>query len=278
MRNLKPSNCLASRGRTLHHLASQATIGLGYGDESPQERTMTLLPGALALALAAVHVLAGKVRSFQVIPRSYWLSMAGGASVAYVFVHILPELSEGTTVLQGVLFLARFLERHVYLVALIGFALFYGLERFAREFGYDHSRGGESIWVFWVHIGSFTMYNALIGYLLVHREESGLASLVFFATAMGLHFVVNDYGLREHHEDTYDRIGRWLLAAAVVVGWVVGTTTHINEPAVNTLFAFLAGSIVLNVIKEELPEERASRFWAFAFGAAGYTALLLLTL
>ncbi|WP_227376405.1 hypothetical protein [Haladaptatus halobius] len=239
---------------------------------------MTLLPGVLALALATVHVFAGRVRSFQVIPRSYWLSMAGGASVAYVFVHILPELSEGKTVLEGVVFLARFLERHVYLVALIGFALFYGLERFARAFGRDEGRGGMGIWVFWIHIGSFTAYNALIGYLLVHREETGLASLAFFAAAMGLHFVVNDYGLREHHENIYDRFGRWLLAAAVVVGWMVGSTTHINEPAVNTLFAFLAGSIVLNVIKEELPEERESRFWAFALGAAGYTALLLLTL
>jgi hypothetical protein len=33
----------------------------------------------------------------------------------------------------------------------------------------------------------------------------------------------------------------------------------------------------LNVLKEELPEERQSRFWAFALGAAIY-ALLLLTL
>jgi hypothetical protein len=41
------------------------------------------------------------------------------------------------------------------------------------------------------------------------------------------------------------------------------------------LFAFLAGGVVLNVLKEELPEERESRFWAFALGAASYTALLL---
>jgi len=29
------------------------------------------------------------------------------------------------------------------------------------------------------------------------------------------------------------------------------------------------------VIKEELPSDRESRFWAFAGGAAGYAALLL---
>ena len=41
------------------------------------------------------------------------------------------------------------------------------------------------------------------------------------------------------------------------------------------LFAFLAGGIVLNVLKEELPRERKSRFWAFALGTVAYAALLL---
>jgi hypothetical protein len=31
----------------------------------------------------------------------------------------------------------------------------------------------------------------------------------------------------------------------------------------------------MNVLKEELPEERESRFWAFALGAAAYALVLL---
>ncbi|WP_180381094.1 MULTISPECIES: hypothetical protein [Fischerella] len=41
------------------------------------------------------------------------------------------------------------------------------------------------------------------------------------------------------------------------------------------LFTFLAGGVILNILKEELPEERKSRFWAFALGAGIYTVLLL---
>ena len=41
------------------------------------------------------------------------------------------------------------------------------------------------------------------------------------------------------------------------------------------LIAFLAGGVVLNVLKEEIPEERESCFWAFALAAALYTTLLL---
>lgn len=50
---------------------------------------------------------------------------------------------------------------------------------------------------------------------------------------------------------------------------------EIPEPAIAVLIAFLSGGIVLNVLKEELPRERESRFWALALGAAIYTAILL---
>jgi zinc transporter ZupT len=47
------------------------------------------------------------------------------------------------------------------------------------------------------------------------------------------------------------------------------------SPAIALLFAFLAGGVILNVLKEELPEERQSRFWAFTLGAGFYAVLLL---
>ena len=42
------------------------------------------------------------------------------------------------------------------------------------------------------------------------------------------------------------------------------------------LAAFLAGGVILNVLKEELPEERKSRIAPFFIGAFGYAAILLL--
>jgi zinc transporter ZupT len=56
----------------------------------------------------------------------------------------------------------------------------------------------------------------------------------------------------------------------------VGLVSEISEAALAVLFAFLAGGVVMNVLKEELPEERESRFWAFVLGAALYSAVLLL--
>ncbi len=49
---------------------------------------------------------------------------------------------------------------------------------------------------------------------------------------------------------------------------------EVPETAFVAVRAFLAGGVVLNVLKEELPERRRSRFSAFVFGAAGYALLL----
>ena len=87
--------------------------------------------------------------------------------------------------------------------------------------------------------------------------------------------MVNDFGLREDHKGAYDRAGRWVLAAAVLAGWAVGLLFDVSEAALAVLFAFLAGGVVVNVPREQLPEERESRFRAFVVGADLYAAVLL---
>jgi zinc transporter ZupT len=232
-----------------------------------------------AVLLAAVHVFAGKLRFLEGIPRSRWLSLAGGISVAYVFARLLPELAEAQERLGETAggFFAR-LEDHAYLLALSGLALFYGVERVtvrSRDTRRDRegrdAAGGPA---FWLSIGSFALYTGLIGYALEDEADAGVRTLVLFAGAMALHFVVNDFGLREHHKGAYARLGRWLLAAAVLLGWVLSLVAELPETALVAVLAFLAGGVVLNVLKEELPERRRSSFWAFGLGAAGYAALL----
>lgn len=201
--------------------------------------------------------------------------------MAYVFVHLLPELAEGQEALAEALgsgFLAL-LESHVYLLSLLGLAVFYGLERAAnssrrrkrKEGGKDRASAG----IFWLHVSSFAVYNGVIGYLLLRREEGGPEELFLFFLAMALHFVVNDHGLREQHKNAYLRVGRWALSAAILLGWTLGLLVEVPEFSIVAITAFLAGGVVLNVLKEELPEERESRFWAFALGAALYSTILL---
>lgn len=227
-----------------------------------------------ALVLALIHLHAGKLRSLEGIPRSRWLSLAGGVSVSYVFLHLLPELARGQEALrQEGGMLAGILEQQTYLVSLFGLTVFYGLERLARS---DRRREDQAeMAVFRIHVGSFALYNALVGYLLLHLERETPRELILFAVAIALHFVVNDSALRDHHGERYQRVGRWLLAAAVLVGAALGFAGEISQAAVALITAFLGGGIILNVLKEELPDERESRIGSFALGAALYAVLLL---
>lgn len=229
---------------------------------------MTFLALALAVALAAVHVFAARFR-LSTIPRSVWLSVAGGVSVGYVFVHLLPELHAGNEAVAerfgaGV----GFLEHHLYLIALLGFVGFYALEQRARNREEDDR-------LFALHVAGFAGYNALVGYLLVHHDLPGPGSRVLYAVALGLHLLVNDHGLAHHYSSAYHRTGRWVLAATVLAGAAVGTLGAVDAVAVDVAFGVVAGATVLNAIKEELPEARSSRPWAFVLGATGYAALLI---
>ncbi|MBP2295051.1 hypothetical protein [Azospirillum rugosum] len=247
--------------------------------------TITVLA---AMLLALVHVLTPSLRFLEGTPRSVWLSIAGGVSVAYVFIHFLPELAAGQESVGKAVSGIGLAERHVYFIALAGLLTFYGLDRLAKtsrsrrqgepvgggrdaESSADAKASGQ---VFWVHMASFSVYNALVGYLLLHREVMTFGALAFFTIAMALHFIVTDYSLTEDHKSSYRHVGRWILVGAVFVGWAIGVGTEVSDAAIAALTAFLGGGIVLNVLKEEVPSERRSRFWAFALGVIGYALLL----
>lgn len=205
--------------------------------------------------------------------RRLLLSAAGGASVAYVFILILPEMSEAAALVGELGLGVFFAEQLVFLVALLGFTLFYGVEVAVTQ------RRGESAEtsgaVYWTHLLVFTAYSATIGYLLFHQERAGLANLFFYALAMALHFGITDYGLHRHYGTAFDTTGRVILAAGTIVGAVIGFLTEIDPFGLAMLFGFLAGGIVFNVLKEELPDLTDSRFAAFTVGALLFVVLLL---
>lgn len=229
-----------------------------------------------ALALAGVHAGAASLTFLDQVPRSRWLSFGSGVSVAYVFVHLLPELAEIERELEGLDGGAlAFLEKHAWVFALVGLATIYGLQLALRRRGATSEDEVRHDGVGWLHLATYTLYNGVIGYLLRERAADAADTLLLFTLAMAMHFLVNDRGLAEDHGALYHRIGRWVVASGTLVGWAVSVVSEVSEQALGLLVAFLAGGIILNTLKEELPERRQSRFTPFAFGAAGYAAVLL---
>jgi hypothetical protein len=243
-----------------------------------------------ALFLSVLHLLAPRIRKLPLVPEHVTASFAGGIAVAYVFLHLLPELAEGNERVGALLdeqgARSPLLGLEIFLVALIGFTVFYGLERLAERHraAAEHSAGrsgtpasGGPGAVFRLHLGSFAVYNAVIGYTLPVSWQASVPFALLFTLAIGLHFVLSDRGLEEHYGSRFDRWPpRLVLAGALVLGWALAAlVAPTSAVVVSLLTAFLAGSILLNVFKEEIPSTRRSSFRWFAIGLTTYALLLI---
>lgn len=241
------------------------------------------LLGALALAvlLASLHLAAPRIRGLPFVPERATGSFAGGLAVAYVFLHLLPEIAAGDEalgeLLDDVVHPTPLTELGIFVVALAGFTAFYGLERLAER---DASRAAgpePGAWVYRLHLGAFLVYNVLITYTMALRVRTGLLFAVLFTVAMGLHFVLTDRGLAERYPRRFARTGRLVLAAALLVGWALSALfAPTSTVLVAVLTALLSGSILLNVFKEELPSVTRSSFAWFLTGVTLYAGLLAL--
>lgn len=66
-----------------------------------------------------------------------------------------------------------------------------------------------------------------------------------------------------------------MLAAAVLLGFGIRYVARLPESVPVVLQAMLAGAVIFNVLKEELPKPAKARYWPFLGGGIAYGALLL---
>jgi hypothetical protein len=207
-----------------------------------------------------------------------FVSFAGGVAVAYVFLHMLPDLVEynkpiGQYLLRNQ-WLTPFTELLIYIVALFGFLIYYGFDLLAeryRDAGHDDGR------VYWLHLTMFCLYNFLITYTMSLRAVSSITATVLFTFAMALHFVLTDRKFCRFYIVRFNHVGRFLLICALLAGWIWSVVFDpVNVLVAAFMLSFLAGSVLLNVFREELPASGLTNYYWFAFGSLLITAILLL--
>jgi len=179
---------------------------------------------------------------------------------------------------NGIVYLAADTEQRIYALALLSFVVIYGLEHMVlvnREHRRKSVAAGDADAVFWLQLAGYAAYSALIGYLVIERAERGVLPLVAYTFAMAVHFLIVDHALEEEHGRAYQAWGRRLLAASVLVGWLIGVMAPLSEVAIARLFAVLAGGVVITSLRAELPDDREGRFWPFCIGAMVFAAALI---
>lgn len=216
-----------------------------------------------------VHLFAEKTRQLDTVVHGKFLSIGGGVAIAYVFIDLLPKLSKSDQVVTEALYgIFPYFERHAYIMALAGFLLFFVV---ARSHTFLRGEGR-----FWLSLGSYALFNFLIGYAVVDKDNPEVRPLALFTFAMALHYFATDYSLTKEHGDIYSRFGRWVLIVCLYLGWITGLFFQVPKAAVAMISAFIGGGVIMNVIRYELPEASSQSTTAFLLGSFFYTLILLM--
>lgn len=241
------------------------------------EPTRLIETGAAALLFAAVFLWGGHVEPLRAlgVQRRSLVSFSAGMASAYVFVHVMPELhSARSAFAESASVTLPYEGMAIYFVALVGFLTFYGLDHLRAHLGEPAAEGGGSR-AFRLHVVGFSAYVALVGYLLVRNLEDTPTSTALFAAAFAVHFLAIDHTLRKEHGAEQDRVGRIVLACAVVAGWSLGQLLALPPAVLAPLLAFVSGAVIMNSAIGELPAEKDGRFVPFLLGGLGYGLILL---
>ena len=140
-------------------------------------------------------------------------------------------------------------------MALAGFLLFFVVDR-----SHTVLKGKGP---FWLSLASYALFNFLVGYAVVDKDDPEVQPLALFTFAMSLHYFTNDYSLSESHGEEYRKKGRWILIASLFLGWLAGVWITLSQTAVALISAFIGGGVIMNVTRNELPEDTPHSLGAF---------------
>jgi len=231
--------------------------------------TYHLLAFLSVLIFACIHLLAEKFKEMGWTIHGSLISIGGGISIAYVFIDLLPKLSSSNVLvsqtLSGVI---PYFERHVYIMALCGFLLFFFVDRIEKD--QNHKKA------FWLSLSSSALFNFLIGYAVTDQNNPEVRPLFLFTLALAMYYLANDYSLTKVHRKIYKKQGRWILILSLFLGWLIGLWIDFPPTAVALASAFIGGGVIMNVIRHELPGDRSNSLAGFLLAAIVYMAILLL--
>lgn len=230
-----------------------------------------------SLLWAAIFLWGGDARPMSrlVRDRRDITSFGAGMSVAYVFVHMMPELHEvRQTFAASISVQLPYEGLATYFLALVGFLTYYSLSRL-RSDPRDLATTNRAGTAFWLHVGGFAAYVWVMGYLLVNSLRETETSIALYSVAIAVHFMAVDRAFRDDEGAPYRRSGRYVLAAMAVSGWGIGMLYALPRHVVALLVAFLSGAVIMNSTVLELRSDDKGGFLPMTAGGIFYGLILL---
>jgi hypothetical protein len=223
-----------------------------------------------AMLLACIHLVFPRFEEAAHAIKFAWVSFTGGVAIGYVYLYLLPKLGDFTArVAANPDGQWEFLNYRAYLYSLVGFTGYFLAEQFARE-GTSSARPRTMTLA-----GGFFVYNLLIGYTVATIPHADILALIVATAALALHTLGIDHQIRSAGKGSFDSFIRWLLAAALMVGWGAGVLLSVPKELVVLMTAILAGGMIANVMFEEVPRNSVEQRAPFLLGILFFTAVAL---
>ena len=228
------------------------------------------------LIIASCHWYAVVLASQSDSQQQRWASLGGGAGLAYVFVHLLPELASGGSELSETIGMIPYaptnlVEAFLFFVALLGVLVVFSIDVLAQ------GQTSLSPISSWLHLSSFAAINYLYAYSLPSLISTGILYAVLFTVAVASHVLLADRFSVIHHPRRFRQRNRCIGSAALVLGLLNAFLLHpISDLTLAFATAFLGGGLLMTVFREELPAVNSTRLLWFLCGSGGMAILLVI--
>ena len=230
--------------------------------------------------LASVHILCGKQNWWHFFEAHGWVSFSAGASVAYVFVHVFPDISILQQQFSGIPshhYNGRFFNQPLYLTALAGICLPYLIDTLELSYTEHDQKCHDQVHqgIFGIRKLLYTFYNMMLAYMIVNRHNEGILSMKIIVVVLVMHFIVINASFKEIYHETFKKYIRWFAVLGLICGGILGKTVTIPDSILAYLFSLIGGIITYTALKEELPKTNHRAPFHFLTGVVCFALLIL---
>lgn len=224
-----------------------------------------ILAVLFSLFLGTIHFWNEKIFFKAEVMKARTMSFIAGASVAYVFLYLLPDLYKGVA----------HINQWIFIFILLGFSTVHVLEKYL----YQHGKGDKTLLrLKEAHFLIFFLYYFIIGVVLTEFLSidiwKGLlffVPIIFYAAVSRVSFEEVHIRLREQ------KIFRILLSFAALFGVLLASTILKQLLLYHILLTFITGAFFYIVIMDFIPREARGRPGYFLLGVSLYALLISLT-
>jgi hypothetical protein len=210
-------------------------------------------------------------------------SISGGLASGYVILLLIPEIKIFNDAIRD-----PYLD--AYVLALLGLVIFKGLQHYClrlvnqrssaqQEWGFIQAKVMARSLEFKVSCGVFCVYASLVLLTLPFQfgHLAGPVAKVLYVITFALHLGFEMLGLYEQSEREFAALVPRTTGLSLTLAFVLAAANVLPAWLVISGMAFLAGIIMLQVFRTELPVASESSFFWFGFGTAVFVLLHIYT-